>query len=85
MGEKRVPLRRNYLKEAYKIAKGDKMPARKEHVKAAIEAVEFFHKQTDGLRKLMDQAYQEACKRRKENGLPPPVKPPVLDKGPDLE
>lgn len=85
MGDNK-PFERDYLKEAYKIYKGDRsISMKKKHIIAAMEAVVFFHSQTEGLRKLMDSAYQEAVKRRKENGLPEPVKPPSLSPGPKFE
>lgn len=79
--EAKTPFKRDYLKEAYKIYKGAKIPTRKEHVKAAMEALVDLQKQTENLRQLMEYAYNEAVKKRAENGLPPPVKPPSLTKG----
>lgn len=84
--EKKQPFQRDFLKEAYKIYKGDKrLKLKKEHINAAMESLEFFQKQTEGLRQLMENAYNEAVKRRADNGLPPPPKPPFLEKGPSLE
>jgi hypothetical protein len=72
--------RRDWLKEAYKIAAGDQNIApKKEHVRAAIDALATLAKDAGRLRDLMKQAYSEACRRRKEQGLPAPPKPPGLD------
>jgi tRNA/tmRNA/rRNA uracil-C5-methylase (TrmA/RlmC/RlmD family) len=84
--EPKTPYRRNYLKEAYKIFRGDKkIKPTKEHVRVTMESLVFFQNQTEQLRQLMEYAYDEAVKKRAAIGLPPPPRPPALNKGPDLE
>ena len=71
------PVKRNWLAEAYKIFKGDEtIHPKRQHVIATMEALVDFQTKTAKLRELMNYAYEEACKLRKEKGLPVPPPPP---------
>lgn len=72
-----IPFQRDYLKEAYKILKGEDIKVKREHVIAAMGALVEFQSNTQKIRDLMNQAYEEACKLRKEKGLPIPPRPPL--------
>lgn len=75
-----IPFKRNWLEEAYKIAHGDtKIQLKKEHVRAAIETIKSFSEDVEKLRGMMRFAYEQACKSRKEHGLPIPPPPPSLN------
>lgn len=78
-------IKRNWLNEAYLIAQGNRdISPKKEHVEAAISCLVGFSNDVEKLRGLMRLAYDEACKRRAENGLPIPPKPPGLDQSVEL-
>jgi hypothetical protein len=74
----REPIRRNWLKEAYMIAKGMDIPPKKEHVQVVIDQLIGIKTEAEKLRGLMLVAYKEACKKRKEQGLEIPPMPPSL-------
>jgi hypothetical protein len=74
----KVPFHRNWLKEAYLIAKGMDIPPKKEHIKAAINQLIGIQNEAHKLRQVMQRAYDQACKNRKEKGLPIPPFPPSL-------
>lgn len=75
------PFRRDWLKEAYKIAQGDRrIQLKREHIIAAISTLVALSTESSNLRQLMSLAYEEACKRREEMGLPVPPKPKGLEK-----
>lgn len=78
MDEKK-PFKREWLKEAYMIAKGDQnISPKREHVKAAVEMLIGIKVEAERLRKLMLRAYNDACAKRKAQGLPNPPPPPSL-------
>lgn len=75
------PHEREWMKEAYLIAKGEKLTVKKEHVKVLVELLEAMRRKSNQLEQVMLLAYQEACKTRKMKGLPIPPLPPSLQKG----
>lgn len=76
-----LPFRRNWLAEAYMIAQGNqKIKPKREHIQHSLMALSELAKDVQNLRGLMRTAYEEACRRRREQGLPVPPKPPGLDK-----
>lgn len=73
--------RREWLKEAYLIFRGDtKIKPKKEHVAAAIQSLIHIQEETKKLRDVLKLAYDEACKKRAAQGLPNPPMPPTLAK-----
>lgn len=72
-------VKRNWLEEAYKLHAGDKnIKAKKEHVKAAIDSLLELSRKTEKLHSIMHIAYTEACRTRREKGLPIPPIPEAL-------
>lgn len=75
-------VRRDWLREAYLIAKGDRtIHPKREHVEAAISAVIEVKNAAMALRRVLRLAYENACRSRRAAGLPVPEEPPVLKKG----
>lgn len=74
------PLKRDWLTEAHKIFKGEKIAPKKQHIVAAMEMLIGLSKDTETLKKLMKQVFMEASTIRKAKGLPAPPIPPGLDK-----
>lgn len=73
------PFKRDWLDEAYKILKGEKIKPKKEHVVAAMEMLVGLSKDTEQLKKLMKQVFLEASNMRRAKGQPAPPIPPGLD------
>jgi hypothetical protein len=76
--QKPQPFKRNWLKEAYMIAKGMDIPPKKEHIQHVVNEIIAIRMEANKLRNVMMKAYDEACKRRKERGEPIPPPPPSL-------
>lgn len=77
--DKKQPFQRNWLAEAYKIAKGDTTIApKREHIAAAVNTLIDIKARAEQLKKIMMKAYNDACAKRKAQGLSNPPMPPSL-------
>jgi hypothetical protein len=76
MTDKQTPFRRNWLKEAYMIFKGDtKIKVKKEHVIETMAQLVVIKQEAEQLRILIERSYNQHVERCKKEGLPIPPKP----------
>lgn len=77
---KKKPYARNFLDEAYQIAKGNRRISPKvEHIQAALGQTAILVDKIGKLQGMMKLLYREACERRRAAGLPLPPPPPGLE------
>lgn len=77
-GKPKTPFRRDYFREAIRIAQGEKLQPKKEHILSLTNHIIELDKKMAKLDALMKVVYEEARARRLEKGLPVPPPPPSM-------